>query len=102
MVQKVIWSNLAIRTYLDNISYLQQEWTQKEIDNFIEATERKLELLKYQPNKGALTNKRLHTRKTLIIKRILLIYRYKSRKNEIELLRFFNTWQHPGKMKQTK
>ena len=91
MVQKIIWSNLAIRTYIDNISYLQQEWTQREIDNFINATERKLELLKLQPTIGALTNKRLHIRKTLIVKRVLLIYRYKPRKGEIELLHFFNT-----------
>ena len=101
MVQKIIWSNLAIRTYIGNIDYLQQEWTQKEIDNFINATERKLALLKLQPTIGALTNKRLHIRKTLIGKRILLIYRYKPRKEEIELLHFFNTWQHPGKMKQS-
>jgi len=102
MVQKIIWSNLAIRTYISNISYLQQEWTQKEIDNFIKSTERKLELLKSQSNIGTLTNKRLHIRKTLIVKRILLIYRYKPRKDEIELIQFFNTWQHPRQMKRTE
>jgi plasmid stabilization system protein ParE len=101
MVQKIIWSPLAIKTYITNINYLQQTWTQKEIDKFVDATERKLELLKSQPNIGALTNKRLHVRKTLIGRRILLIYRYKPRKDEIELLQFFNTWQHPGKIKRS-
>lgn len=102
MVQQIIWSRLALKTYHENISYLQREWTQKEIDKFAEATERKLELLKSQPNVGALTNKRLHIRKTLIVKRILLIYRYRPGKDEIELLQFFNTWRHPQKMKRTK
>ena len=83
MVQRIIWSSLAFKTYIANISYLQQEWTQKEIDHFIAATENKLALLKLQPNIRASTNKRLHIRKTLIGKRILLIYRYKPRKGEI-------------------
>lgn len=100
MVQKIIWSPLAVQTYVSNIEYLQKEWTQKEIDKFIAATERKLNLLKLQPNIGVITHKRNDVRKTLIVKRILLIYRYKKRKGEIELLRFFNTWQHPKKMGQ--
>ncbi len=99
MVQKIIWSNLGIQPYISNIEYLQQEWTQKEIDKFTALTERKLSLLKIQPDIGVLTNKRLYIRKTLKVKRILLIYRYRKRKGEIELLRFFNTWQHPKKMK---
>ncbi len=97
MVQKIIWSTLAIQTYAGNIEYLQKEWTQKEIDKFIASTERKLNLLKTQPQIGVLTNKRHYIRKTIIVKRILLIYRYRKRKNEIELIRFFNTWQHPKK-----
>ncbi len=99
MVQKIIWSTLAIQTYINNIKYLQKELTQKEIDKFTALTERKLNLLKIQPDIGVLTNKRLYIRKTLKVKRILLIYRYRKRKGEIELLRFFNTWQHPKKMK---
>ena len=97
-----MWSNLALRTYIGNINYLSEAFTQKEIDKFVEATERKLELLKSQPNVGELTNLRLHIRKTMIGKRILLIYRYKPQKREIELLQFFNTWKHPGKMRHTE
>jgi plasmid stabilization system protein ParE len=98
MVPKITWSALAVKTYLSNIEYLQKEWTQKEIDNFIVATERKLDLLKAQPHMGAVTHKRSNIRKTAIVKRILLVYRFQKRKGEIELLRFFNTWQHPNKM----
>lgn len=99
MVQKITWSHLAVPSFSNNIEYLQKEWINKEIEKFIKAIERKLELLKSQPEIGALTNKRHSVRKTLIGKRIILIYRYNKRKNEIELLRFFNSWQHPGKMK---
>ncbi len=71
MVQKIIWSGLALRSYLGNIAYLEKHWTPKEVNNFTEATERKLRLLKVQPNIGNLSNKKSNIRKTLIGKRIL-------------------------------
>lgn len=101
MVRQIKWSSLAIQTYISNIQYLQKEWTQKEVDTFIAATERKLNLLKSQPGIGALTNKRKAVRKTLIVKRILLIYRYNKQQEQIELLMFFNTWQHPKRMRDS-
>jgi plasmid stabilization system protein ParE len=97
MVQKIVWSGLALKSYLNNIAYLEKDWTSKEVNNFTEAAERKLRLLKVQPNIGNLSNKKLNIRKTLIGKRILLFYRYRISKNEIELIMFFNTWQYPKK-----
>ncbi len=96
MVLKIIWSSLAIRTYTDNIKYLEKEWTEKEVYNFIIATEKKLEILKVFPKTGFPSKQNRYLRKTLIGKRIILIYRYKPRKNKIELVRFFNSWQNYG------
>ncbi len=97
MVCKIVWSQLAINTYGQNIAYLQKQWTQKEVDTFIIATDKKLTPLSHQPNIGVPTNQRANLRKTQIVKRILLIYRYNSKAREIELVQFFNTWQHPTK-----
>jgi hypothetical protein len=55
MVSEIIGSSLAIRTYGDNINYLEKEWSSKEVNNF---------------------------------------------KVTIELLRFFNSWQNPEKLKR--
>ena len=101
MVCEIIWSSFAIKTYIDNINYLQLEWTDREVANFIQATHRKLNLLSNFPNAGIATNKRIGLRKTIVVKRILLIYRYKPRKHTIELVQFFNTWQNPIKMKKS-
>ena len=95
MVHKIIWSALAERTFANNIEYLEKEWTEKEVRKFALAVSRKLFSLSLQPKSGAITNKRANLRKTIINKRIVLIYKHKPRKNEIELVRFFNTYQHP-------
>lgn len=95
MVHEIIWSDLAIKTYIANITYLEQEWTEKEIKKFIADVQRKILILSFQPRIGVITNKRANLRKTVINKQIVLIYRYKPRKKEIELLHFFNTYQKP-------
>ncbi len=99
MVYKIIWSPLALETYRNNIEYLEKEWSEKEVRNFIDATLRKLTVLSLQPRSGILTNKRANLRHTIIHKRIILIYRCKVLKREIELVRFFNTYQHPKSSK---
>ncbi len=95
MVHEVIWSGLALKTYIGNIEYLEKEWSESEVRNFIAAVQRKLFTLSLQPRIGVITNKRRNIRKTVINKRIVLIYRHKPRKQEIELVRFFNTYQRP-------
>ena len=95
MVHKIIWTTLAIKTYVNNIEYLEKEWTEKEVKNFISAVQRKLFSLSLQPRIGVITNRRRNIRKSIVNKRIVIIYRHKPQKNEIELVRFFNTYQRP-------
>jgi len=95
MVHKIVWSALAINTYVSNIEYLEKEWTEKEASNFIHAVQRKLTSLSLQPRIGTITSTRTNVRKTIINKQIVLFYRYKPQKREVELVRFFNTYQHP-------
>ncbi len=95
MVHKIVWSALAIKTYDHNIEYLEKEWSEKEVKNFILAVHRKLFSLSLQPQTGIITNKRRNIRKSIINKRIMVIYRHKPQKKEIEIVRFFNTYQRP-------
>jgi len=99
MVYEIIWSELALQSFLSNINYLKTDWTETEIVNFTNATTYILQLLSIQPRIGRLTNKRAYLRKVLVSKRIILIYRFKPPINIIELIQFFNTWQNPQKRK---
>ncbi|MBL7763904.1 MAG: type II toxin-antitoxin system RelE/ParE family toxin [Chitinophagaceae bacterium] len=99
MVYKVIWSPLAIKTYIENIEHLEVLWTDKEILIFINSVKRKIHLLTTNPNLGSPTTRRKNVRKSVIHKRVVLFYRVKSAKKEIELIRFWATRRNPGNLK---
>ena len=103
MVFKISWTPKALQTYVDNMQYLQTAWTEKEVNNFAITVEKKLALLSKQPGIGTPRNKRQQNiRYTLLHKRVSLIYRINKVKGEIELLRFWNTYQNPGKLRRLK
>ncbi len=100
MVHEIIWSPRAIVDYVDNLEYLNKEWTEQEINNFISAVHDKLIVLSHQPYIGALKkNKRGKRYITIINKRISLVYRVKPIKKQIELLLFWNTYRNPSGLK---
>lgn len=100
MACQVNWTDRAWKTYEANINYLQQEWTAREITNFVKLVDKKIANLSKQPRIGSIRNKKYpNIRYTLVHKRVALIYKHKPAKKEIDLLVFWNTWQHPRKLK---
>ena len=80
--------------------YLETAWTNKEVTHFALTVEKKLLAISKQPGIGSPRNKRQHNiRHTVLHKRVSLIYRIKISKKEIELLRFWNTYQNPSRLK---
>lgn len=100
MACKISWTPQAWKTYSANIEYLQTHWTEKEIKTFVFAVEEKLTNLANHPGIGTpRDNKHPNIRHTVIHRRIVLIYRHKPLKGEIELLIFWNTHQYPRNIK---
>jgi plasmid stabilization system protein ParE len=100
MVYKVSWTLKALESYISNIRYLETKWTEREVKKFITTVEKKIKNLSSQPGIGSARNKKQRNiRHTVIHKRVSLIYRYKPVKKEVELLRFWNTYQNPKKLK---
>jgi plasmid stabilization system protein ParE len=96
---KIVWSLKALQSFDANIEYLQTNWTDKEIRNFVELVDKKVVLLSKQPQIGSIRNlKYKNIRTTLIHKRVILIYRYQPTKNLVELLLFWNTAKDPKKI----
>lgn len=99
MVYQVIWTAKAIETYISNIEYLESAWTEREVKKFMHDVEKKIKLLSAQPLTGSEKSKKQpQIRHTLIHKRVSLIYRIASRKKQVELLLFWNTYQNPKKL----
>jgi plasmid stabilization system protein ParE len=93
---KIIWSDEAITDYQQNIDYLLKEWSEQVATEFIEDVETVIELIKSHPELYPLTDYK-EIRKAVIRKQITLFF--KSKERVIHLIRFWNNYQDPAKLR---
>jgi plasmid stabilization system protein ParE len=94
------WTEEALSTFEERISYLQFHWTEKEITNFKLRVNQYLNTIIESPYIGKRPGKLKNVYKGLIIKQVSLIYRVKAEKGTIELLSFIDNRQDPIKTKK--
>jgi len=94
---EIIWSKTAETDYKKNIDFLLETWHKKQVLNFIDAVDRHLNLIRNNPKIFALTDY-YNIRSVLIVKQIRLFYRI-SDNNTVELIRFWNNYQNPDRLK---
>ena len=99
MAVVIRWANEARQTFDKNISYLLEEWTEREIKNFINQTNYIISRIGAQPEMYPASPKSSKIRKAAINKHITLYYRYFSTKKEVILLTFWHNKQDPRKLK---
>ncbi|SFD75536.1 type II toxin-antitoxin system RelE/ParE family toxin [Flavobacterium phragmitis] len=92
----VIWSPQAKQDFWNNIDYLEAEWSEKVAQNFIEKVNTTITLLKNDNVLFLKTNYK-NVYKIVITKHISLYYRIEN--TNLELLRFWNTFQDTKKFK---
>ncbi len=96
MAKEIIWSPRSEATFYNVIEYLQAKWTDKEIDNFLNATENVINYISEFPLMFRKTNKK-NIHEALITPHNLLIY--KIYPDHIFLITFYDTRQSPRKKK---
>ncbi len=99
MAVRIIWSNEAETTFEKNIDYLQKNWTDKEITNFIKQTNHILFRIEENPMMYMASPKSRFIRKAHINKYIILYFRYYVSKKEVVLLSFWHSKQNLKKLK---
>ncbi len=99
MACEIRWSEIALDSYKNIIDYLKTEWTDREVNNFNDTLQFKLNVLQELPYIGTAFKKRKHTYKTVLHKRVVLIYHYNSSANIITLVLFWETRQNPVKLR---
>lgn len=92
----VIWAPQAKKDFWNNIDYLEAEWSEKVALGFIEKVNTTIELLKNDNVLFIKTNFK-SVYKIVITKHISLYYRIEN--TNLELLRFWNTFQDTEKFK---
>lgn len=91
----IIWSPTAKFTYYEILEYLDENWTIKEVEAFIERTEEVLSHICDNPLLYPYSTEN-DTHKCVMVKQISLFYRVKT--NVIELLVFWDNRQNPAKI----
>ncbi len=89
----IVWSQKAGETFQQNIDYLKENWTQKEVDKFINRVFQYLEVLSSEPFLARRTYKTKNTYIGVIIPHISIVYRVKPRKGILELVTFIDNRQ---------
>lgn len=96
-MHSIDWSALAKKDYWDNIDYILLQWSHKEAINFIEEVENILLIISRNPKTFQSCNYK-KTHQVPINPQITLYYRIKNKKI-VELIRFWNNYQNPRKLK---
>jgi plasmid stabilization system protein ParE len=99
MAIEVDWSDEAIEIFQKNITYLEKEWSEKEVSRFIQQIENIIIRLKKFPQSYPQGYKNKKYRKARLNKYIALFYSYQKSNNKIVLISFWNVKQDPGKLK---
>jgi len=97
MHRKLIWSPLAEKDFANILEYLQLNWENKVLGNFIEITERMISQILLNPKQFPIINKKHKFRKCVLTKHITLFYKISLQ--SIHVLRIYDTRQDPRKLK---
>lgn len=91
---KVVWMPTAEMRFQKIVEYLIENWGENEIKYFVQKTEITIELISKFPRLFR-KSKRKNIYEAVITKHNLMIYQIA--RNQIEILTFFDTRQHPKK-----
>ena len=98
-ITSIQWTDKAKFTFNNIILYLQNKWTEREITKFISRTHQVLETLKRYPEMCRPSQKRKNVRIAILDKHTQMVYHFKPRKKQLEILLFWNFKQNPDKFK---
>ncbi len=93
---KIIWTSRALTDLKNIITYLEENWTVKEIQNFAHLLDLQLSRLIIHPFLFPESNKYKKIRKSVLTRQISIYYRVI--KNEIQIISLFDNRQNPIKL----
>lgn len=97
MPKNIEWSELSEADFKSILLYLQINWDNKVIQDFIETTSTCINQISQNPKQFPIIQKQLSIRKCLLTKHNTLFYR--ELKDKVEILRIFDNRQDPRKLK---
>jgi plasmid stabilization system protein ParE len=99
VVEEFLWTPTAQKSFKKIVDYLEKNWTEREVSNFINETAAFLSNLKRQPEMCRPSLKRKNVRIGIINKQTQIAYHYQPKKAHIVVLLFWSPKQDPSKLK---
>jgi plasmid stabilization system protein ParE len=90
---KILWTDFALSELKDAIEYLNEKWTERELQNFAKEIEKTVNLLSHNPNLFQASDLKKEIRRVIVAKHNTLYYQIKG--NTVEILSFFSNRQNP-------
>jgi len=93
---KLYWSKRALDDLENIVDYLAENWTQKEIKNFVRRLDRRLDLITINPRLFPLTKRRKNLRRSVLTGHTVIYY--VTIKNIVTIVALFDPRQRPSKL----
>jgi plasmid stabilization system protein ParE len=94
---KLFWSDKALEDLQSIITYLIENWTQKEIKNFVNRLDKRLSLIVNNPKLFPRSAKRKGIRRSVLTKQAVIYYEVNGR--AINIVALFDSRQNPKKLR---
>ena len=92
------WTAHAFEELKHTFEYLEENWTEKELNRLAIAIEKSLNLISKNPNLFQFTDKK-NVRRAVVLKLNTLYFLVKEKENTVEILSFFNNRRAPEEAK---
>ena len=94
---KILWTDFALKELENTIEYLEENWTEKELQNLALNIEETLKLISQNPELFQGSEIKKDLRRAIILSHNTMYFRVKN--NQIEIISFFSNRQNPKKRK---
>ena len=94
---KILWTDFALKELENTIEYLEENWTEKELQNLALNIEETIKLISQNPELFQGSEIKKEIRRAIILSHNTMYFRVKN--NQIEIISFFSNRQNPKKRK---
>lgn len=99
VVREILWTDSAQKSFHKIVDYLEKNWSEREVINFVNETISLLSNIKRQPAMCRPSLKRKGVRLGTINRHTQIIYHFQPRKRRIVVLLFWGFKQNPANLK---
>lgn len=95
---KVVWTDRALADVLKIRAYMEDIWSSREVNSFLDTLAKKEQLISKQPRAFPLLGTKKEVRYTVLSKQVTIYYRIESNPERVRILSVFDTRQDPEKL----